>query len=229
MKSRNQDLIQLQKGLSTGEDGIFIAAAGPKVGGPICQGFSGFKFCFLQIYNSWYDERAGKAKPIAELLDALQRGDLLPRVNPKAAEHAKIEAGDQENRPTPNTWNEADDATKRQIIDSYRLAYLAGVTVNWCPALGTVLSNEEVDSEGRSDRGRHPVFRRPLEQWMLRITSYADRLIGDLDGLDWPEPIILMQRHWIGRSTGAEVAFPLADHWRVDNGTWMRTEESNSE
>ena len=184
------------------------------------------QWIFLQIYNSWYDERAGKAKPIAELIDALQRGDLPPRVNPKAAEYAKIEGGDQGNRPTPGTWKEADDGAKRRIIDSYRLAYLAGVTVNWCPRLGTVLSNEEVDSEGRSERGGHPVFRRPLKQWMLRITAYADRLIADLAGLDWPEPIILMQRHWIGRSTGAEVAFPLANHWRVDNGEWIRKDGS---
>jgi len=98
----------------------------------------------------------------------------------------------------------------REYVDSQRLAYRAEVPVNWCPALGTVLSNEEVTNEGRSDRGNHPVYRRPLKQWMLRITKYADRLAQDLDGLDWPESIKLMQRNWIGRSEGADVDFRVA-------------------
>jgi leucyl-tRNA synthetase len=94
------------------------------------------------------------------------------------------------------------------------LAYEAEVPVNWCPALGTVLANEEV-IDGRSERGGHPVVRVPMRQWMLRITTYADRLLGDLDGLDWPEPIKKMQRDWIGRSEGAEVRFPVADRTDV--------------
>src|SRR5262249_40548034 len=101
---------------------------------------------------------------------------------------------------------------RRSLVDSYRLAYLDDAPVNWCPALGTVLANEEVTSEGRSERGNHPVYRRPLKQWMLRITSYADRLLGDLDLLDCPEAIKLMQRNWIGRSEGAEVDFPIVGH-----------------
>jgi leucyl-tRNA synthetase len=91
------------------------------------------------------------------------------------------------------------------------LAYIAEVPVNWCPALGTVLANEEVIN-GLSERGGHPVVRKPMRQWMLRITAYADRLLNDLDGLDWPEQIKAMQRNWIGRSIGAEVDFKLADH-----------------
>ena len=91
------------------------------------------------------------------------------------------------------------------------LAYEAEVPVNWCPALGTVLANEEV-IDGKSERGGHPVVRVPMKQWMLRITAYADRLLEDLEGLDWPEPIKKMQRDWIGRSEGAEVRFALADH-----------------
>jgi leucyl-tRNA synthetase len=90
------------------------------------------------------------------------------------------------------------------------LAYEAQVPVNWCPALGTVLANEEV-IDGKSERGGHPVVRVPMKQWMLRITAYADRLLDDLEGLDWPEPIKKMQRDWIGRSEGASVRFPLAD------------------
>ena len=86
------------------------------------------------------------------------------------------------------------------------LAYLDEVAVNWCPALGTVLANEEVVN-GRSERGNHPVERRPMKQWMLKITEYAERLLNDLDELDWPEGIKEMQRNWIGKSTGAEVVF----------------------
>ena len=93
------------------------------------------------------------------------------------------------------------------MIDSYRLVYRADSMVNWCPGLGTVLANEEVTSDGRSDRGNFPVFRKRLRQWMMRITAYSDRLLDDLDVLDWPEKVKTMQRNWIGRSTGAEVRF----------------------
>jgi leucyl-tRNA synthetase len=98
----------------------------------------------------------------------------------------------------------------RQEIDSRRLAYISEAPVNWCPALGTVLANEEV-IDGKSERGGHPVERRPMRQWMLRITAFAQRLIDELDGLDWPESIKLLQRNWIGRSEGAEVRFQIAD------------------
>ena len=95
------------------------------------------------------------------------------------------------------------------VIDAHRLAYLSEAPVNWCPGLGTVLANEEVTADGRSERGNFPVFRRSLRQWMMRITAYADRLIADLDRLDWPESVKAMQRNWIGRSRGrARVRFP---------------------
>lgn len=93
------------------------------------------------------------------------------------------------------------------MIDGYRLVYRADSMVNWCPGLGTVLANEEVTSDGRSDRGNFPVFRKRLRQWMMRITAYSDRLLDDLDVLDWPDQIKSMQRNWIGRSTGAEALF----------------------
>ena len=102
--------------------------------------------------------------------------------------------------------------TRRAVVDSYRLAYLEEATVNWCPALGTVLANEEVTSDGRSERGNHPVFRRPLKQWKLRITAYTDRLLDDLVLLDWPESIKTMQRNWIGKSTGALAVFDVQEH-----------------
>jgi leucyl-tRNA synthetase len=96
---------------------------------------------------------------------------------------------------------------RRKIVDSKRLAYVSEAPVNWCPGLGTVLANEEVTADGRSERGNYPVFKRNLKQWMMRITAYADRLIDDLDTLDWPESIKLMQRNWIGRSKGAYIDF----------------------
>jgi leucyl-tRNA synthetase len=98
---------------------------------------------------------------------------------------------------------------RRQIVDDHRLAYVSEAPVNWCPGLGTVLANEEVTADGRSDRGNFPVFKRSLRQWMMRITAYADRLLEDLDVLDWPEKVKLMQRNWIGRSTGAHIEFPI--------------------
>ena len=99
---------------------------------------------------------------------------------------------------------------KGEDPDSVRLAYVAEMPVNWCPALGTVLANEEV-VDGKSEVGGYPVERRPMRQWMLRITSYAERLIDELEGLDWPEGIKLLQRNWIGRSEGASVKFRLAN------------------
>ncbi len=116
-----------------------------------------------------------------------------------------------------NSWWDADQHRARPISelpagldpDEHRLAYIAEAPVNWCPALGTVLANEEVTADGRSERGNYPVYRRPLRQWMLRITAYAERLIADLDLLDWPEPVKLMQRNWIGRSEGARVTFAV--------------------
>jgi len=110
--------------------------------------------------------------------------------------------------PIPPEVQAQGELAVRQYRDSKRLAYLADAPVNWCPALGTVLANEEV-VDGKSERGGHPVIRIPLRQWMLRITAYAERLLRDLDLVDWPEPIKEMQRNWIGRSEGAEVDFPL--------------------
>src|SRR5205807_9199963 len=96
-------------------------------------------------------------------------------------------------------------------VDTVRLAYVADVPVNWCPELGTVLANEEV-IDGKSEIGSFPVVRRPMRQWMLRITAYAERLINELEDLDWPEGIKLLQRNWIGRSEGAEVSFQIDNH-----------------
>ena len=100
---------------------------------------------------------------------------------------------------------------KQKVMNTFRLAYLGEAPVNWCPALGTVLANEEVTTEGRSERGNHPLYRRPLKQWMMRITAFADRLLDDLEGLEWTDAIKTMQRNWIGKSSGAEIVFSAGE------------------
>ncbi len=149
------------------------------------------QWIFLQIFNSWYDTEAGKARPIAELEAAFADGS----------------------RPTPDgrDWASLSASERKKVIDDHRLVYISEAPVNWCPGLGTVLSNEEVTADGRSERGNFPVFRRNLRQWMMRITAYADRLVDDLDLLDWPEKVKSMQRNWIGRSHGARVTFKSGD------------------
>jgi leucyl-tRNA synthetase len=145
------------------------------------------QWIFLQIYNSWFDSSINTARPIAELVDGFASA----------------------RRPLPDgrTWHELTPFERGELIDSHRLVYVSEASVNWCPGLGTVLANEEVTPEGRSDRGNFPVFKKQMKQWMMRITAYADRLIDDLDSLDWPESIKTMQRNWIGRSDGARVDF----------------------
>ena len=148
------------------------------------------QWIFLQIFNAWFDEKANKARHIDELVEEFASGK----------------------RPTPSgrPWEELPAQERRQIIDSHRLAYLSEAPVNWCPGLGTVLANEEVTNEGRSEIGNFPVFKRNMSQWMLRITAYAERLLADLDKLDWPDKVKAMQRNWIGRSEGARVFFTEA-------------------
>ncbi|HSW45930.1 MAG TPA: class I tRNA ligase family protein, partial [Phycisphaerae bacterium] len=170
------------------------------------------QWIFLQLYNSWYDPAADKARPIATLVHELEQEQLL--VNYDGRLIRPLVQGMEPYFGQPigaRKWSELAADERRAVIDDHRLAYLDEVAVNWCPTLGTVLANEEVTNEGRSDRGNHPVFRRPLRQWMLRITAYAERLECDLEMVDWPEPIKLMQRNWIGRSEGAEVDFQMAD------------------
>ncbi len=157
------------------------------------------QWIFLQIFNSWYDTQAprpdgglGRARPIDELVEEFRSG-----ARPLPAEDGR-------------DWDDLSDAERAGILDAHRLAYTSEAPVNWCPGLGTVLSNEEVTNEGRSERGNFPVFKRNLRQWMMRITSYADRLADDLDRVQWPEKVKIMQRNWIGRSQGARVTFPIA-------------------
>jgi leucyl-tRNA synthetase len=140
----------------------------------------------LQIFNSWYDETQNRARPISELVDEFASG--------------KRDTG-------MGAWSGLSKVEQQDAINNHRLVYLSNAPVNWCPGLGTILANEEVTAEGRSDIGNYPVFKRNMRQWTMRITKYADRLLDDLDRLDWPDAIKLMQRNWIGRSEGARVRF----------------------
>ena len=145
------------------------------------------QWIFSQVFNAWYDEDAERARPIDELVAEFETGDRVA--------------------PNERSWSELSLAERNEVIDDHRLAYVSEAPVNWCPGLGTVVANEEVTADGRSDRGNFPVFKRNMRQWMMRITAYADRLIDDLELLDWTEAIKAMQRNWIGRSHGAKVDF----------------------
>ncbi|MCA9091565.1 MAG: leucine--tRNA ligase, partial [Planctomycetaceae bacterium] len=182
------------------------------------------QWIFLQLFDTWYDadfewtgpdgvKRTGKGRPISELPIPENVVELM------ASRAASAPGG------TPMSHEEA----VRRYQDDHRLAYQSFAPVNWCPALGTVLANEEVTAEGLSDRGNHPVERRPLRQWMLRITSYAERLISELDPLDWPESVKLLQRNWIGKSVGAEVDFLVESPESRDErfGTWKAARTSS--
>ncbi len=160
------------------------------------------QWVFIQLYEAWFDHEQQRARPIAELVEEFASGRRVVEYNPRG-EGGESGAGLGE-------WAGLDKPTQRKVLASYRLAYQSTTTVNWCPKLGTVLANDEV-IDGRSERGGHPVLRKPMRQWMLRITDYADRLLGQLDSLAWPESTKTMQREWIGRSEGAEIEFGLGD------------------
>jgi leucyl-tRNA synthetase len=162
------------------------------------------QWIFLQIYDAWFDVEAQRGRPIAELLAAFESGEREVRFNPDAAEIAE-----RDKARRFGAWSSVDARERRAILNSYRLAYLAEQTVNWCPKLGTALANEEV-IDGRSERGSFPVFRKPLRQWLFRITAYGQRLIRGLSTLDWPDSTVSKQITWIGHSVGAEISFTLA-------------------
>ena len=150
------------------------------------------QWIWLQAYNSYFDEESNAARPIDGLIDRLNDGSYVPRDDDGQA----------------IDWSSMNEDDRHAYVDSRRLAFLGVQTVNWCPKLGTVLANEEV-IDGRSERGGFPVLRKPLRQWMFRITAYADRLLEDLQYVNWPESTRTMQREWIGRSEGATIRFQV--------------------
>ena len=170
------------------------------------------QWIFVQMYHHYFDPLLKQARPVAELVNKLAQEDYYVGIDGEL-----IVSGSTENTeslagigdPTVHKWHELDPGQQSRLLDEYRLAFMAEVEVNWCPGLGTVLANEEVTHNGRSERGNFPVFKRPLKQWMLRITAYCDRLLDGLDQVAWPENIKLLQRNWIGKSIGAEVDFAI--------------------
>ena len=158
------------------------------------------QWAFLQMFDSWYDNQQQKARPIAELEAAFAQGG-------SAAVDAAC--GDVE-AFTAQQWNAFDQKQKAAVLMQYRIAYQGETAVNWCPALGTVLANDEV-KEGYSVRGGHPVEQKKMTQWQLRVSAYAGRLLEDLEDLDWTDSLKDMQRNWIGKSQGAEMNFKVSN------------------
>lgn len=164
------------------------------------------QWIFLQLFDSWYDMRADKARPISELIACFEEQG-------SRGQDSTILTGDVEEfvgEFSADEWKAFDERTKQMVLQYFRLAYLSEAWVNWCPALGTVLANDEV-KDGVSERGGHPVERKRMKQWSLRITAYAQRLLDGLDTLDWSDSIKEAQRNWIGRSEGATVRFPVGE------------------
>ncbi len=158
------------------------------------------QWAFIQMFESWYDNVAQKARPIAELEAAFAQGG-------SAAVDAAC--GDVE-AFTAEQWNAFSEKEKAAVLMQYRIAYQGETAVNWCPALGTVLANDEV-KEGYSVRGGHPVEQKKMTQWQLRVSAYAGRLLEDLETLDWTDSLKDMQRNWIGKSQGAEMNFKVSN------------------
>ncbi len=160
------------------------------------------QWIFKLIYNSWYNQETDKAEHIDKLISTLEKEG-----------NSNVKAVCDEDTPviSADDWKGFSEKEQSDFLSKYRLTYLAETSVNWCPALGTVLSNDEV-KDGFSERGGHPVVKKKMPQWNMRITAYADRLLKGLDTIDWPEPIKEIQRNWIGKSTGSELNFAIDGH-----------------
>lgn len=162
------------------------------------------QWIFIQLFNSWYNKTSDKAEKISDLIAVLSKEG-----NASVKAHT-----DYEGTFTAAEWNSWNEEAQQKMLLNYRMAYIANTTVNWCAALGTVLANEEV-KDGVSERGGYPVEKKEMQQWSLRITAYANRLINDIDALDWSESVKEMQKNWIGRSFGSTLKFQLEGHDEV--------------
>jgi len=156
------------------------------------------QWTFIQLFKSWYNRKHKKSEPIVSLISEFENHG-----------NAEVDAaGDPVDVFSAEEWNKMGEKQQQEVLMNYRLAYLSETMVNWCPALGTVLANDEV-KEGFSERGGHPVERKLMKQWSLRITAYARRLLEGLDRIDWSDSLKEVQRNWIGRSEGAGVYFKI--------------------
>ena len=183
------------------------------------------QWIFIQLFESWYCKHANKAFPISELENVFAKEG-----------NAAVEAACDDNVEefTADQWNAFSDVEKQEILLKYRLTYLAETEVNWCPALGTVLANDEIVN-GVSERGGHPVIRKKMTQWSMRISAYAERLLQGLDNIDWTDALKDIQKNWIGKSVGASVTFNVipnemlrqAQHDKDDSVTLSAVEESH--
>jgi leucyl-tRNA synthetase len=157
------------------------------------------QWIFIQLFNSWYNQKTDKAEPISDLVSEFE----------KNGNHHVQAACDEGTKPFSSAdWKAFSEKKKSDVLLQYRLAFVADTFVNWCPGLGTVLANDEV-KDGFSERGGFPVERKEMRQWSLRITAYADRLLRGLDTLDWSDAVKEMQRNWIGKSQGTSLWFDI--------------------
>lgn len=157
------------------------------------------QWIFIELFHSWYNKSADRAESIKTLVEHFSK---FGTENLNAVQNDELNF-------TAEEWNSADENEKQDILLNYRLAYRAETTVNWCPALGTVLANDEV-KDGKSERGGYPVFQKKMMQWSMRITAYSERLLNGLKTLDWPQPLKDSQEYWIGKSQGAAVKFNVS-------------------
>lgn len=157
------------------------------------------QWIFIELFHSWYNLKTDKAESIETLIKHFEK---FGTENLQAAETETLSF-------TADEWNKASEKEKQEILLNYRMAFRAETTVNWCPALGTVLANDEI-KDGKSERGGYPVFQKKMMQWSMRITAYSERLLQGLNQLDWSEAVKDSQRNWIGKSVGAAVRFPLS-------------------
>ncbi|PKP40392.1 MAG: leucine--tRNA ligase [Bacteroidetes bacterium HGW-Bacteroidetes-13] len=160
------------------------------------------QWIFLQLFDSWYNLETDKAEPIKTLINLFDKEGNLP---------VKAVCDEQIDTFSSDDWRAYSEEQKQKILLKYRLTYLAESEVNWCPALGTVLANDEIIN-GLSERGGHPVVRKKMTQWSMRISAYAERLLQGLDKIDWPEPLKEIQRNWFGKSVGALLSFNIKSH-----------------
>ena len=176
------------------------------------------QWIFIELFHSWYNKTTDKAESISTLINHFEKF---------GTESLNAVQNDELNF-TADEWKAADESEKQDILLNYRMAYRAETTVNWCPALGTVLANDEV-KDGKSERGGYPVFQKKMMQWSMRITAYSERLLNGLKTIDWPQPLKDSQEYWIGKSQGAAVKFLVDSTQLIVDGESSDSQQPSTE